>query len=269
LTDVFFRALFLVIKEFGKLTHTQFAKLVSQLPEIRGQMHELTELLRAKKDRLSAVFGEGDYSWGTIYELPFLEQMATLFVLIGLHIPLHEAAQSDDPQEVVLRWNDDESPLDSWFDANEDAIEKKHLLWLAIVLQRNILAIMLYHKSMGALVEEVRQGSDKALFDAVRIDRSVLLAAPCADRLSRAEMMNDKEFLCHLRSAIKGPSKKHMEAIQDLRYSIVALRECGFDRFTDRDLERLFIGTRLYPGVASAQKNLRKHIQLARKITTI
>jgi hypothetical protein len=255
-------------KEFGKLSHNQFAELVCRLPEVRGQMRELPELLRSKKDRLNDLFGDGDCSWGSIYELPFLEQMAFLFVLIGLHIPLHEAAQSEDPQEEVLRWGRNNSSLDTWFDANEQNIEKKHLLWLAIVLQRNILSIMLYHKSMGALVEEVRQGNDLALFDAVRIDRSVLLAAPCANRLSRAEMLNEKDFLRHLRSAIKGPTKKHMAAIQDLRYSIVALRECGFDRFTDQDLERLFIGTRLYPGSAGALKNIRKHIQLARKITT-
>ena len=255
-------------KEFGKLSHDQFAKLVSRLPEIRGQMRELPELLREKRGRLKVILGEGSYSWGTIYERPFLEQMAVLFVLIGLHIPLKEAAQSEDPQEVVLGWTDDGSPLDTWFDANEHQIEKKYLLWMAIVLQRNILSIMLYHKSMGALVDLVRHGDDRALFDAVRVDRSVLLAAPCADRLSRAEMLNDKEFLRHLRSAIKGPTKKHMEAIQDLRYSIVALRECGFDRFSDQDLERLFIRTRLYPNSAGALKNLRKHIHLARRLST-
>lgn len=255
-------------KEFGKLTHEQFARLVSTLPEMRGQMREFPQLIRDKQASVNKWFGDGGYSWGTIYERPFLEQMAYLFVLVGLHIPLHEAAQSDDPQEVVLHWADDNGVLDQWYDINEERIEKKHLLWLVIVLQRNILSIMLYHKSMGALVEEVHQGSDRALFDAVRIDRSVLLAAPCADRLSRAEMFGDKDFFQHLRKAIKGPTQKHMAAIQDLRYSIVALRECGFDRFTDKDLERLFVGTRLYPGSASALKNIRKHIQLARKITT-
>lgn len=255
-------------KPLGKLTHDQFAKLVSRLPEVRGQMRELPQLLREKKDRLHTIFGDGEYAWGTIYERPFLEQMALLFVLIGLHIPLHEAAQANDPQQVVLDWSDDNSPLDVWYDEHEHEIEKKYLLWMAIVLQRNILAIMLFHKSMGALVDLVRQGDDDAFFDAVRVDRTVLLARPCADRLSKAEMLNDKEFLRHLRSAIKGPNKKHMESIQDLRYSIVALRECGFDRFSDDDLERLFIRTRLYPNSGGALKNLRKHIQLARKLTT-
>jgi len=255
-------------KEFGKLSPDQFARFVTRLPEVRGQMCELPQFLRQNMGRVNELLGPESLSWGHMYELPFLEQMATLFILIGLHIPLHEAVQTEDPQEVVLSWGDDNSPLDRWYDAHESEIQWRHLLWLAIVLQRNILAIMLFHQSMGALVAAVRQGDDSALFKAVRIDRTVLLAPTCADRLSKAEMLNDKEFLCHLRSAIKGPTKKHMAAIQDLRYSIVALRECGFDRFSDSDLERLFIRTRLYPNSSGALKNLRKHIQEARKITT-
>lgn len=255
-------------KEFGKLTPDQFARFVKRLPEVRGQMHELPEFLRQNKGRLDDLLGPESLSWGEIYEQPFLQQMAVLFVLIGLHIPLHEAVQADDPQEVALSWANEDSPLDAWYAAHEHEIEWKHLLWLAIVLQRNILAIMLYHQSMGALVEAVRQGDDAAFFKAVRIDRTVLLAPTCADRLSKAEMFNDRDFLRHLRSAMKGPTKKHMEAIQDLRYSIVALRECGFDSFSDGDLERLFIRTRLYPNSAGALKNLRKHIQEARKIST-
>jgi hypothetical protein len=255
-------------KEFGKLTHSQFAKLVSSLPEVRGQMKELPELLSQKKDRLKELLGSEDYSWGDIYELPFLEQMASLFVLLGLHVPLHEAALSEDPQEAVTRWGEPNSPLDAWFATQENEIEWKHLVWLTVVLQRNILSIMLYGQSLGALVEHVRQGNDESFFKAVRIDRTVLLAAPCADRLSKAELTNDKEFFRHLCRALKGLSKKHMIAIQDLRYSIVALRECGFDRFSDEDLERLFVKTRLYPNNAGALKNLRKHIQESRKIKT-
>ena len=195
-------------KEFGKLTHDQFAKLVSRLPEVRGQMRELPALLREKKDRLKTILGEGGYSWGTIYERPFLEQMALLFVLIGLHIPLKEAAQSEDPQEVVLGWGDDDSPLDAWFDANEHQIEKKYLLWMAIVLQRNILSIMLYHKSMGALVDLVRQGDDTALFNAVRVDRSV--SAGCSLCRSIVEGGNAQ------RQGVPSPlAKRHQRANQE------------------------------------------------------
>lgn len=253
-------------KEFGKLTHEQFSKVVSCLPELRGQMKELADRMRTKQEKLKELIGDSDYSWGDIYELPFLEQMALLFITLGLHVPLYEVVTSTDPQEAACNWNDDGSALDVWFEAHEKTLEWKHLVWLTIVLQRNILAIMIYGQTLGALVEQVRQGSDEALFHAVRVDRSVLLAQPCADRLSKAELINDKLFFSHLRRALKGTDKKHMVALHDLKYAIVLLRECGFDRFSDQDIERLFISTRLYPNNAGALKNLRKHIQAARKL---
>jgi len=253
-------------KEFGKLTNDQFANLVKALPEFRTQSNELTKTYQEHPKRLSELLGDGPISWGTIYEKPFLEQMAILFVLLGLNVPLHNAAQASDPQAEVMRWSDENGPLDAWYESVKDSMEWKYMIWLCVVLQRNILSIMLYHQSLGGLVEAVRNGDDSAFFKAVRIDKTVLLAPTCADRLSRAELINDKAFFGHLRSAMKGPTKKHMVAIQDLRYSIVALRECGFDRFNDRDLEQLFIRTRLYPNSAGALKALRKHLNLARKI---
>ena len=253
-------------KEFGKLTNDQFARLVKTLPELRTQSNDLAKIYRENPERLSELLGDGPISWGTIYEKPFLEQMAILFVLLGLNVPLNDAAHAPDPQEAVMRWNDENGPLDAWYESVKETMEWKYLIWLCVVLQRNILSIMLYHQSLGGLVEAVRSGDDSAFFKAVRIDKTVLLAPTCADRLSRAELINDKAFFGHLRSAIKGPTQRHMLAIQDLRYSIVALRECGFDRFNDKDLEQLFIRTKLYPNSAGALKALRKHLNLARKI---
>ena len=59
-----------------------------------------------------------------------------------------------------------------------------------------------------------------------------------------------------------------MEAIGDLRYVIVLFRDAGFDKFTDNQLIAFFVGNWLYPKHPSAAKNLRKHIQAARKFAT-
>lgn len=255
-------------KELGKLTSTQFSKIVRSLPEIRSQMHELPELAKSKADKLKELLGEG-CSWAGVYELGFIEQMAFLFVLLGMHAPLFEAGKEADPQQAVLDWMVDGSKLDQWYEANEDKINKQHLMWLAVTLQRNILSIMLFHQSLGALVAEVRQGGDEAFFKAVRVDRSILSCPTFADRLARAELINDKPFFVHLRSALKGPSKKHMEALYDLRYAIVLLRDMGFDKYTDAQIEALFVGNGLYPKHPSAVKNIRKQIHASRKYSTI
>ncbi len=183
-----------------------------------------------------------------------------------MHQPLIEAWRSDDPFEEYTHWADDGGALDRWYERNESTVSKKYLLWLAIVFQRNILSIMLFHCSMGHLVERARAGDDDAFFHAVEVDRAVLGCPTFADRLARAELTADKHFFIRLGKAIKGPSKKHMQVIQDLRYSIVALRSLGFDRFSDEDLITLFVRTGLYSNTAGAVKNLRKHIQAARKL---
>lgn len=254
-------------KEFGKLTLDQFRELVQKLPEIRrGFDVELPQLFSEKKARLKELLGPEDHTWAEIYELPFVEQIAWLFYMAGISWVIRDAAKADDPNEKLSEIIAEGGALDEWYEQNEHSVEFKHIVWLGIALQRNILAIMLFHCSMGHLVERVRQGDDDAFFHAVEVDRTALICAPLADRLARAELIGDKHFFLRLRKALKGPSKKHMASIQDLRYSIVALRSVGFDRFSDEDLERLFIQTKLYPNAAGALKNLRKHIQAARKL---
>ena len=250
-----------------KISPEQFSVLAKKLPEIRSQKNELAELVKSKPIRVREVLGEY-YSWSEIYELSFFEQLAYLFVLLDMQRPILEIAASTAPQQALIEASENGGKLDQWYDLNEVNIEKKHLIWLVIVLQRNILSIMLFHQSLGSLVEEVRRGSKEAFFKAVSVDRSILSCPTFADRLSLAELKNDKDFFIHLRKALKEPSQKHMAAIGDLRYAIVMLRESGFNTYTDDELIALFVNNGLYPKGFNAAKNLRKHIQAANKFAT-
>jgi len=251
----------------GNLSTDQFRDLISKLPELRSQNRALVELVRTSPAKVKSILGQY-FSWSGIYEHTFNEQIAYLITLLGIHEPIIKACRSETPLKSFMEIFQDGGELDSWYELNADKIDKKHLLWLVIVLQRNILSIMLFHLSIGSLVEQVRQGSDEAFFKAVSVDRSILSTPTFADRLSLAELQNDKQFFIHLRKALKGPSQKHMEAIGDLRYAIVVLRDSGFDQFTDDELIHLFVGNGLYPKHPSAAKNLRKHIHAARKFST-
>ncbi|WP_230970713.1 hypothetical protein [Nitrogeniibacter aestuarii] len=256
-------------KEYGKLSLDQFRSTVRLLPEVRSEFSAFEEVARTKAKKFMALLDEPGLAWASIYERPFHEQMALMFVFLGWNDDLHETASQEDPQEALLDWVNDGGRLDQWYEEHKDDLDFRHLVWLCVMVQRNVLAIMLFGQSMGTLVARVREGDEDALFDAVRVDRSVLLAPTCSDRLSRAELINDKHFFLRLRGAMKGPSKKYMSAIQDLRYSIALLRDCGFDRFSDQDLETLFISTRLYPNSPGALKNLRKHIHASKKLSTL
>ncbi len=250
-----------------KLTTEQFSEIAKMLPEIRSYKHELSELAKNKPERVKAVFGKCS-SWSGIYERSFIEQLAYLFILLGLHERIIEINKSSSPPQAIIDITKDGAELDQWYEKNKATITKTHLLWLAVVLQRNVLSIMLFHQSLGALVDQVRSGSDESFFKAVSVDRSILSCPTFADRLSRAELENDKPFFIHLRKSLKGPSLKNMAAIGDLRYAIVLLREAGFDKYTDDQLISLFVNAGLYPKHPSAAKNIRKHIQAARKFAT-
>ena len=250
-----------------KLTPNQFSDIAKKLPEVRSQKNELAELIKSKPQKVKEVLGEY-YSWSGIYELSFVEQLAYLFVLLDMQKQILDISKTTAPQQAIIEASEEGERLDQWYELNKDNIDKKHLLWLVIVLQRNILSIMLFHQSIGALVEQVRQGNMEAFFKAVSVDRSILSCPTFADRLSLAELKNDKEFFIHLRKAFKGPSQKHMAAIGDLRYAIVMLRESGFHTSTDDELIALFVNNGLYPKSFNAAKNLRKHIQAANKFAT-
>ena len=123
--------------------------------------------------------------------------------MLGLQKPIHEIAKSTAPQQALIEASENGGKLDQWYEVNKENIEVKHLIWLVIVLQRNILSIMLFHQSLGALVEQVKRGSSEAFFKAVSVDRSILTCPTFADRLSLAELKNDKQFFIHLRKALK------------------------------------------------------------------
>lgn len=129
-------------KEYGKLTLGQFRDVVRNLPEVRAQSKEVAQVLREKPERLKEVLGSG-FHWAAIYERGFPEQIGILMVLLGWDGMLHEAAISDDPQERVLGWGLAGGELDQWHEANRDTFEIRRLIWLVVVLQRNILSIML------------------------------------------------------------------------------------------------------------------------------
>lgn len=257
--------------EKGELALAQFREVISNLPEIRGQMNELPRLLKNEPNKLKEVLGSG-YYWAGIYELSFIEQIASLMALMGWQEFLKEAASSENPQLRAMELFADGDEIDQWHEHQKGAFEKRRLIWLMVVLQRNILSIMLHHRPLSAFVEQVRRGgddADEAFFQAVRVDRSILSCPTFSDRLAYAELTQDQAFFRRLRSALKGPLKKHMEALNDLRYAIALLREMGFDQLSDGQLEDLFVNKlKLYPKHAAARKNLRKHFYEAKRVST-
>lgn len=253
-------------KEFKKFTAEQFKALIDTLPEIRREGDDFRSVIASVPAKRLDELMEGSYNWAFAYELTFHEHAALLVYALNLGDYLKALVAAPDPQQKMLDEMHEELPEDhvpTW--------DKGRLIALVSSLQRTILSVMLYQRSMSSLIEEVREtGSNVALFKAVRVDRSAVAAPSIADRIARAELRKDETFFRHLRSALKGPLKKHWEAYSDLRYALFMLRELGFDKLSDDQLERLLVHTlRVYPDRPEARKNLRAQYQQSRKIKTI
>ena len=255
-------------KEYGKLSLDQFKRITKELPEIRNQMQELPDLIRSTPKQKIDELLDKEFYWAEVYELPFHYQIALLFCALGRVQQLKEIANSPDPQQAAIEMMDSDD-VDDWNGGEGGVFEKKHIIVLTVAMQRNILCIMLFHRTLDQLVDDVRKGKDTSLFQAVRVDRSIVACPTFADRIARAELENDKMFFLHLRSSLKGPSKKMWEAYKDLRYALYMLRELGFDKMSDVQLEDLLVHKlKLYPPIFSARKNLRKQFAESKKITT-
>jgi hypothetical protein len=256
-------------KAYGKLTEDQFRRFVRQLPEIRKEYAGFEEAIqKASPQKLHDLLGDGVW-WAPLYEFSMLESLAFLFYVLGETDHIRAMAQNPDPQEALLQEMEAGREIE-WDGGPGKAFSKGDVIALAMVLQRNVLSIMVYQRSLAALVAEVREGNDRSLFDAVRLDRSVVSCPTVAARISHAELIGEKRFFQRLRNAVKGPQKKHWESYQDLRYSLAVLREMGFDKLTDAQLEKLLVDVlKVYPKTFTARKNLRKQYYQSNKFKTL
>ena len=256
-------------KEYGKLTEGQFKRLIDKLPEFRSGVAETQEALRsASNEKLREILGDGIW-WAPVYELSLTESLALLFYVLGEVDRLKSIAQLPDPQEVLIRGMEEGTELE-WDGGPGGKFRKAHVIALATALQRNVLSVMIYKQSLSSLIAEAREGNDDSLFKAIRVDRSVVSCPTAALRISKAELLQEKLFFIRLKSALKGPSKKYMEAYQGLRYSLVVLRELGFDQLSDAQLEHLLVDVlKVYSRSITARKNLRKQYYESKKIKTL
>lgn len=253
-----------MIKEYGKLTRPQLQRVAKLLPHIRQDFDSLPEIIKAAPaEKVRDILGE-NFQSAFAYELPLAVHVALIIVAFGQGEKLKELAASDDPQEALLTWMGQESTHEI-----VAPFEKGLVFGLIVALLRSIRSIMIYGRPMSTLVEEVRAGNDASLFLAVRMDRSSVSCPTLSSRIARAELENDEAFFHKLRAAFKGPLRKHMEALKDMRYVLVLLAEMGIERISDADLEDLLVHQlKLYPNVPSARKNLRKQFSQARKFST-
>lgn len=206
--------------------------------------------------------------WAGLYDESLPDHLGAFTIAFGFAGTVREAATQPDPHQFLLDWVKEGIP-DDWVDTDEKKDVAHKLYGLLLGLSFSLESLMVFGKYLNELVAEGKAGNDKAFFDAIRIDPSVMSCEVFSTRLSRAVFEQDQRFFRSLRLALKGKTEKHQTQLNRVRFAIHVLLDAGDLDLSDDALERLFVEQLdLYaPGEAPA-KALRKHIRKQRNRST-
>lgn len=226
-------------------------------PKFMAEADEAQQMLVEIKDQL--LNGDTEpFSWCHLYELPVKQHItqATLEIVQG-YAALLQAEQVIDwyKQIVDIPGQIGALPgvmgqIGSHFDATELSEEDAKVLLPSVaglyglgVSMLLTLRCVLYHACfLNELIERIRTGDDKALFDAVRIDPTVIGCMSVSNRISKAALLKDENFFDDLKNAINGKMAKREQAnFQQMRLVLEVLHETGATRLSDAQLQELFV----------------------------
>lgn len=109
-------------------------------------------------------------------------------------------------------------------------------------IYHSLNCVMYFGCFLNDLIEEVRQGNDQALFNAIRIDRTVLGCPTVVERISQAALFQEETFFSKLKAAMNQKLNKREQAnFQKMRMVCEVLMEAGASRLSDEQLRQLFV----------------------------
>jgi hypothetical protein len=237
--------------EYGLTTSEGIRLFLEFWPKFKD---EFIEVLQSLPNNESLLFSKDvvDFNWCHLYELPIKQHIAV--PLTGLLQDekllriFQELASSKNQVAFVPELI---TQIDSYFDALEppSETEKKELIPLLAAYFSLSLSIyhslrcVLYHGCfLNELIERVRTGDDKALFDAVRLDPTVIGCKSVLNRISKATLLQDKRFIAKLKAALNGNIAKREQAnYQKMRLVLEILYESQATRLDDDQLYQLFV----------------------------
>ncbi|SFK69505.1 hypothetical protein SAMN05216302_101287 [Nitrosomonas aestuarii] len=198
---------------------------------------------------------ESEFSWCYLYEFPANELVLILLsALTGFVKPdqivdwLKQMANTPgnigELPDIFDQVNKHfEERADPTYEDLEAIRSDLPMVSAAFTAMQYSLFCLLYHGCyLNELIERVRNGDTKALFDAIKIDTSVIGCPSVVDKISTATRLQDKRFFAKLKSAINGKKEKLSQInFQKMRLVFKILHEVGATRLTDAQLYHLFV----------------------------
>lgn len=201
-------------KEYGKLSEDQFKKLIGRLPKESAEF----DVARTSftKERFREFFPEG-FAWGSVYERPFAEHVALLFMALDDGCKYLDDCPTREFRKRISWWI-----WRAWGRTSigingkavrrlvhQGALTRARHLPTTNRAERDAVSAHAFRFSPGG--ERERQCRCSSMQYAWTIHRCPRQQLPTA---SRVRMEERRAFFLRLRSALKGPSAKALGGIQ-------------------------------------------------------
>lgn len=238
------------------------------VPKIEETMQTIIEINDKLFDKESDSF-----SWCHLYELPVKDHVSFNFpVLLQADQAISWREQIIESPGKITALPDVAKQVDEHFETRDSLTEEEieairpflHDYCAYFYSIQYSLLCLLYHGCfLNELIDRVRTGDDEALFDAIRIDPTVIGCQPVNDRISKARRLRDHVFLDKLRKTQSGVTAKLKQAnFQQIRLIFRILSEAGATRLSNDQLHQLFVEElKLYTANTAGggvEKSLRK-----------
>lgn len=220
-------------------------------PLFQAQTNELQNMIIEEKELLLSDPAI-NVSWFHLYELP-----------AHVHFPMLMKTYAEDPNlaNIFLSVVNSSNQLgaiptackdiDNYFDGlpaptkNESIKflrQMAPMLGVILSLVHSLSSMLYYGRFLNDLIEQVRQGDENSLFQAISIDPTSIACKPIAERMSKAVFIKDEKFLKKVYSKLgKRPAKLAQANYQKMRLVLEILYECGSSKLSDEDLYQLFV----------------------------
>ncbi|MGB2831499.1 MAG: hypothetical protein WBC07_01000 [Methylotenera sp.] len=235
---------------YGKLTANDLRILLTFLPMIDKEQAEMIQLVT---ENYTDIFSEKTphYYWCNMYEKPYPQHVAEVITALGHQEELSSIANSENPTSKLLEFMKEMDGHPSAKDKTTFTSEL-NLAEIPLVLALNcsmvftLRSLMVYGLYLNELLVIIREGKpserDKAIFQAVRIDPTVIGCPPVLGRISHAVMMNDEVFMNDLQLATFGKfDYQKNKNYQKIRCVLQVLIETGANNLSDVELKELFV----------------------------
>ena len=198
---------------------------------------------------------DDELTWCRFYEIPTKDLMVLLCTKLLPFVSPEQILcwfkQMADCPGNIGALPDIYSQIQTHFDSKPDPTEDDlnslrpslpEISAVFIAVQYSLWCVLYHGCFLNELIDRARNGDNKALIDAIKIDTSIIGCQTVVGKTSKTTRLQDVKFFAKLKSAINGKKEKlKQDNFQKMRLVFEVLYEAGALRLTDKQLYQLFV----------------------------